>query len=99
MRPASVTSPAPRMTPRIPNRGLVDTLEGIAAAAARAICAGVGRRDTTVEAAILFSRPDSCGNRKARAQLGGEIVIVERNLDGNSLDYLGEVAGSIIGRQ
>src|SRR5271157_4181387 len=87
------------MTPRIPNKGLVETSAGIAAAAARAICAAVGGRDMTVEAAILTSRADSSDNRKARAQLTGQGGIVERDLDGDSLYYLGEIAGGVVGRQ
>src|SRR5271165_3969194 len=103
MRPVSVTSPAPMRTPAIPSRGRVEMSVGIAIAVARAICAGVGGsvgvRDMTVAAAMLFSRPDSSDYRKARAQLGGEFGIVESNLDRDSLHYLGEIAGSVVGRQ
>src|SRR5271166_6783805 len=99
MRPVSVTSPAPMRTPSIPNRGRVEMSVGIAIPVARAICAGVGGRDTTVAAAMLFSRPDSSGHRKAWTQLGSEFGIVERNLDRDSLCYLGEIAGSVVGRQ
>src|SRR5271166_6117373 len=103
MREVSVTRPAPMRTPTIPNRGRVEMSVGIAIAVARAICAGVGERvggrDMTVAAAMLFSRPDRSDYRKARAQLGGEFGIVESNLDRDSLYYLGEVPGGVIGRQ
>src|SRR6267378_4618887 len=44
MRPVSVTRPAPMITPNIPTRGRVEIADGIAAAVARAISAGVGGR-------------------------------------------------------
>src|SRR5271157_824199 len=99
MRPVRVTSPAPMMTPRIPNKGLVETSEGIAAAASSACWAGVGGRVTTVEAAILMPRTDSSGDRKARAQLAGQVGIVECNFYRDSLHDLGEIASRVVGRQ
>src|SRR5271165_181612 len=99
MRAVCVTRWAPMRTPRMPNTGRVESSAGIAAAVARAICTGVGGRDMTVAAAILSSRADSSGNRKPWAQLGGQVGIVERNFDRDSLYHLGEIAGRVVGRQ
>src|SRR6202044_1453812 len=86
-RPARVTSPAPVTTPRMPRRGRVDTSDGIAAAAPRAISNAEGRT-VMVEAAIEFrlsSGADRCDHRKSGTQRGRERGIVEGDLDGNTL--------------
>src|ERR1700733_927692 len=101
MRPARVTSPAPVTTPRIPRRGRVDTSDGIAAAAARAISRADGRT-VMVEAAIEFrlsSRADSCDHRKSRAQRGRKRRIVKGDLDRYTLHDFREITGGIVGRQ
>src|ERR1700690_3977426 len=101
MRLVRVTTPAPVTTPRIPSSGLVETSEGIAAAAARAICIGDGR--TVIgEAAIgfrLLSGADGCNHRKPGTQFRCEIGIVQRDLDGNTLHDFREVASRVIGWQ
>src|ERR1700686_3294425 len=53
MRPVRVTRPAPMSTPSIPNRGRVDIADGIAAAVARAISAGVGGRAVIAAEAMV----------------------------------------------
>src|SRR4029077_8058653 len=100
MRPVRVTSPAPRTTPRMPIRGRVETSDGIAAAAARAMFAGVGRT-AVLEAAIIFrlpSRPDSGNDGKSGAQFRGESGVVQHDLDRDALHDLGEIAGRIVRR-
>src|SRR5258705_11053096 len=97
MRPARVTSPAPMTTPRIPRRGLVETSDGMAAAAPRAMSAGVGR--TMLEAVMIFrllSRPDGGNDRKSGAQFRGESCVVQHDLDRGTLHDLGEIAGRIV---
>jgi len=84
MRLVSVTTPAPRTTPRIPSSGWAETSAGTAAPTARAIPIGDGRT-VTLEAAILFRlppRPDGCNHRESRTQFGGKGAVVQRNLDG-----------------
>jgi hypothetical protein len=101
MRLVSVTTPAPVTTPRIPNRGLVETSAGIAAATVRAIAAGDGR-STMLEAAIgvrLSFRADSRNHRESGTQLGGKGSVVQRDLDRDALYHLREIAGRVIGRQ
>src|SRR4051812_16410626 len=101
MRPVSVTSPAPVITPRIPSRGRVDTSDGMAAAAARAMSIADGRT-VMFEAAIGFrslSRADGCNYGESGTQLRGESRVLECDFDGNTLDDLGEVARGIVGRQ
>jgi len=51
MQPVRVTSPAPVTTPKMPSSGRVDTSDGMAAAAARAISNTDGRI-VNLEAAI-----------------------------------------------
>src|SRR5271165_4123642 len=102
MRPVSVTNPAPMMTPMIANRDRVGSSEGIAAAVARANSTGVSGRVVIAVAAMMLRlsfRVDGGNYRKTRPQLGSQAHIIERNLDWNSLYYLGEVAGSVVGRQ
>src|ERR1700689_4556462 len=87
MRPARVTSPAPVTTPRIPRRGRVDTTDGIAAAAPRAISRADGRT-VMVEAAIdfqLLSGEDRCYHREAGTQRSRDRRIFQRDLDRNAL--------------
>src|SRR5580658_6805417 len=101
MRPARVTSPAPVTTPRIPRRGRVDTSDGIAAAAARAISSADGRI-VIVEAAIDFrlsSSANSCNHRKSGTQRRRERRIVQSDLDGNTLHDFRKVASGVVGRQ
>jgi hypothetical protein len=101
MRLVSVTTPAPVTTPRIPSSGLLETSAGIAAAAVRAISIGDGRI-VELEAAILFRlppRPDGCNHRESGAQFGSKSGVVQRDLDGDTLYHLGEIAGRIVGRQ
>src|ERR1700733_6029783 len=101
MRPARVTSPAPVTPPRIPSKGRVDTSDGIAAAAARAISTADGRI-VMVEAAIDFwlsSGVNSCYDRKSGTQPGCDRRVVQRNLDGNTLYNLREIARGVVGRQ
>src|SRR5580692_5492448 len=101
MRPARVTSPAPVTTPRMPRRGRVDTSDGIAAAAARAISSADGRT-VMVEAAIDFrlsSGADGCYHRKSGTQRRRDGRIVQRNLDGNTLHNFREIASSVVGWQ
>src|ERR1700751_5776687 len=102
MRPVSVTSPAPTMTPRIPNKGRVESSEGIAAAVARAISGGVGGRVVIAGAAMNapLSSCANCGNYgKTRSQFGGQIRIIQPDLYRDALNHLGEVSCSIIGGQ
>jgi len=101
MRLVSVTTPAPVTTPRIPTSGRVETSAGIAAAAARAICIGDGRT-AMLEAAIgpsSLSRAHSCNHRKSGAQFRREGLIVQGDLDGNTLHDFGEVASGVVGGQ
>src|ERR1700685_1713410 len=101
MRPASVTSPAPVTTPRIPRSGRVDTSDGIAAAAPRAISSADGRT-VMVEAAIGFrlsSGADSCYPGKSGTQRRRDRGVVQRDLDRNTLHDFCEVAGGVVGRQ
>src|SRR6202035_504787 len=94
IRLASVTTPAPVTTPRIPNSGLVETSAGIAAAAVRAISIGDGRT-VMLEATILFrlpARPDGCNYRESGTQFGGKGSVIQRDLDGDALYHLGEIA-------
>src|SRR5258706_15319534 len=101
IRPVRVTSPAPMTTPRIPSRGLVETSDGMAAAAPRAISIAVGRT-TMLEAVILFRLPpgpDGCNHRESGAQLAGKGAIVQPNLDRDALYHLREIAGRVVGRQ
>src|SRR5271156_2596887 len=101
MRPARVTSPAPVTTPRMPRRGRVDTSDGIAAAAACAICNADGRT-VRVEAPIdawLLSGADSCHHRKSGTQRRRHRRIIQRDLDGNTLHDFREIASRVIGRQ
>src|SRR5271156_587568 len=101
MRPARVTSPAPRTTPRIPIKGRVETSEGMAAAAARAMSAGVGRT-AMLEAAIilrLLPRPDGGNDGKSGAQFRSEGSVVQHDLDWDALNDFGEIAGCIVRRQ
>src|SRR5258708_2389929 len=98
MRPVRVTSPAPMTTPRIPRRGLVETSDGMAAAAPRAMSAGVGRT-AMLEAVMIFrllSRPDGGDDRKSGAQFRGESCVVQHDLDRDTLHDLGEIAGRIV---
>src|SRR5271156_6758019 len=100
-RPARVTRPAPVMTPRMPSRGRVETSDGIAAAAPRAICNADGRIGI-VEAAIgcrLLFGADGRHDGKPGAQLGRKRRIVQRDLHRNALHDFREVAGGVIGRQ
>src|SRR5882762_7422887 len=102
MRPVSVTRPAPMITPNIPTRGRVEIADGIAAAVARAISAGVGGRVVIAGDAImvrLSSRADGGKCRKARLEFGGQVGIIQRDLYRNALHDLSEVAGSIVRRQ
>src|ERR1700723_3607874 len=101
IRPARVTSPAPVTTPRIPRKGRVDPSDGIAAAAARAISTADGRI-VMVEAAIdfrLWSGADSCYHRKSGTQPRRDRLIVQRDLDGNTLHDFREIARGVVGRQ
>src|ERR1700686_569655 len=101
MRPASVTRPAPVTTPRIPSRGRVDTSDGMAAAAARAMSTADGRI-VMVEAAICsisLLRADSGDNRNSGTQRRREGGIVQCDLDRNSLHDFREVASRVVGRQ
>src|ERR1700733_3038187 len=101
IRPVRVTSPAPVTTPRIPSKGRVDTSDGIAAAAARAISTADGRI-VMVEAAMDFrlsSGTDSRYDRKSGTQPRCDRRIVQRNLDGNTLYNFGEIARGVVGRQ
>src|SRR6266481_2372928 len=98
MRLVSVTTPAPRTTPRIPSSGWAETSAGTAAPTARAISIGDGRT-VTLEAAILFRlppRPDGCNHRESGTQFRGESCVVQRDLDRNALHDLGEIAGRIV---
>src|SRR5262245_54371302 len=101
MRPVRVTSPAPVTTPRIPNRGRVETSDGMAAAVARAMSTADGRT-VMLEAAIrcrLPSRPNGRDHGESGTKFRGDSRIVQRDLDGNTLHDLREVAGGIVGRQ
>src|SRR5580692_9869878 len=101
MRPARVTSPAPLTTPRTPRSGRVDTSDGIAAAAPRAISNADGRT-VMVEAAIDFrlsSGSDSCYHRKSGTQRRRDGRVIQRDLDGNTLHDFREIASGVIGRQ
>src|SRR5580698_11392292 len=101
MRPARVTSPAPVTTPKIPRRGRVDTSDGIAAAAACAICIADGRT-VMVEASIdswLLSGADSCHHRKSWTQRRRDRRVIQRDLDWNPLHDFREIAGGIVGWQ
>src|SRR5580704_4999211 len=101
MRPVRVTSPAPRTTPRMPIRGRVETSDGMAAAAARAMSAGVGRT-AMLEAAMilrLLPRPDSGNHGKSGAKFRSESTVVQHDLDRDALYDLGEIAGRIVRRQ
>src|SRR6185369_11851218 len=101
MRPVRVTRPAPTMTPMIPNRGRVETSEGIANAAACAISAVAGGRLVVVVLVMdsLMPRPNSSGNGETWAQYCCQVGIIEPNLDRNSLCHLGEIAGRVVWRQ
>src|ERR1700690_2069499 len=101
MRPERVTSPAPSTTPRMPIKGRVETSEGMAAAAARAMSAGVGRT-AMLEAAMIFrllSRPDGGNDGKSGAQFRSESSVVQHDLDRDALHDLREIAGGIVRRQ
>ncbi len=101
MRPVSVTSPAPKTTPRMPIKGRFETSDGIAEAAARAMSAGVVRT-AMLEVAMIFrllSRPDSGNDGKSGAQFRSEIGVFQRDLDRDALHNLGEIAGGIVRRQ
>src|ERR1700693_6546755 len=101
MRLLSVPTPAPVTTPRIPSRGLLEPSAGIAAAAVRAISIGDGRT-VMLEAAILFRlppRPDGCNHRESGPQFGGKGSVVQRDLDGDTLYHLREIAGRVVRRQ
>src|SRR5882762_5571613 len=99
MRLVSVTTPAPVTTPRIPSRGLVETSEGIAAAAARAISMAEGRI-VMLEAAIsLPSGADSCNHRNSGTQFRRDGRILQRDLDRNTLYDFREVASGVVRRQ
>src|SRR5208283_890996 len=102
MRPVSVTSPAPIMTPIIAkkDRGVIS--EGIAVAVACANSSGVGGRVVIAVAAMMLrlSSGADCGNYgKSWSQFRSQARIVERNLHRDSLYHLGEVAGGVVGRQ
>src|SRR5271157_2902826 len=103
MRLVSVTVPAPIRTPRIPSRGLFDSSEGRTLEATNfASCSGVGTGVTLVVldiVCLLSPRADSHDDREARAQLAGQFRVVERDLDGDSLNDFGEIPGGIIRRQ
>src|SRR6202045_4862676 len=101
MRLVSVTTPAPMTTPRIPSSGWAEAPAGTAAPTARAISIADGRT-VTLEAAILFRlppRPDGCNHRESGAQFGSKGGVVQRDLDGDTLYHLGEIAGRVVGRQ
>src|ERR1700733_7430314 len=101
MRPARVTTPAPVTTPRIPRRGRVDTSDGIAEAAARAI-SNADERIVIVEAAIGFrlsSGADSCYDGKPGTQRRRDCRIVQHDLDGNALHDFCKIASGVVGRQ
>src|ERR1700731_988735 len=98
MRLVSVTTPAPVTTPRIPSSGWAETSAGTAAPTACAISSGDGRT-AMLEAAILVllpTRPDGCNHRESGAQLGGKHAIVQRDLDGDALYHLREIAGRVV---
>src|SRR5277367_14766 len=102
MRAVSVTSPAPMTTPRIPNRGRVETSDGITAAVAWAITSGVGGRVVIVAAAMILQLAfgtDRGNYRKTWSQVGGQAGVIQPDLYRNALHNLGEVAGSIVGWQ
>src|SRR6266567_1678152 len=102
MRPASVTIPAPRTTPKIPSRGLFDSSAGAADESARTICVGEGCA-TAIVVAILRLRSVSCANRgdngKPRTQGSGNARIIEPDLYGDSLHDFREITGGIVRRQ
>src|SRR5271163_2902345 len=103
MRPASVTIPAPMITPRMPSSGLFERSAGPAATRACAICAEVGCGTTVVEAAIQYApllRGAHRGNNgEPGTQRGREVGIIEGDLHRDSLHHLGVVPGSVVGRQ
>src|ERR1700686_4199040 len=99
MRPARVTSPAPVTTPKMPSRGRVDTSDGMAAAAVRAISKADGRT-VMLEAAICSSSPSrahSCNHRNSGTQFRREGRILQRDLDRNTLHDFREVASGVVG--
>src|ERR1700758_5602058 len=99
MRPVSVTSPAPMTTPRIPNRGRVETSDGSAAAVAWAITSGGGGRVVIAAAAMMLRLASraNCGNdRKTWPQVRGQAGIIQSDLYWNALHDLSEVAGGIV---
>src|SRR5262249_124148 len=102
IRPVSVTIPAPRTTPTIPSRGLLDSSAGIPPAIALAICTFVGGTSVPAAVAIRNSASVFCthasGAGKRGPQLRGERRRVESDLDRNSLHHLGEVPGGVVGR-
>src|SRR5271166_583857 len=102
MRPVSVTSPAPMMTPIMPNKDRVVTSEGIAVAVACASSIGVSGRVVIAVAAMMLrlsSRADCGDYGQAWTQCGCNVRIVKHDLHGDSLHDFGVVAGGIVGRQ
>jgi len=47
----------------------------------------------------LSSRAYRSSNRKSWTQLAGQVCVIERNLDRDSLYHLGEITGRVVGRQ
>src|SRR5215470_10428442 len=101
MRPVSVTTPAPVITPRIPSNGLFESPLGIAAAAVCATRIGL-LPGTAMEEAIIHPSvacADSDYGGEPGSQLRGKRRVVERNLDWHPLDHFREIAGRVIRRQ
>src|SRR5580692_3999624 len=103
MRPASVTIPAPMITPRMPSSGLFERSAGPAATKACAICAEVGCGTTVVEAAIQYAplvRGAHRGNNgEPGTQRGREVGIIEGDLHRDSLHHLRVIPGGVVRRQ
>src|SRR5215470_14135845 len=98
MRPVSVTTPAPVITPRIPSNGLFESPLGIAAAAVCATRIGL-LPGTAMEEAIIHPSvacADSDYGGESGSQLRGKRRVVERNLDWHPLDNFREIASRVI---
>src|SRR5262245_10428168 len=84
-RPASVTIPAPRITPRIPRMGLSDKSAG-------------GAAGFPIDSSLVFrSHGHHC--RESRPQMPGQRGVVERSLRGNPLDHFREIPRCVVRRQ
>src|SRR5262245_29134225 len=106
-RPASVTIPAPRITPAIPSTGLCDRSAGSAAAnrdsagATRggSLVTGSANAGVALTSTSLFGRTNGHDRRKPWTQPRGQRRILEPDLHRDSLNDLREIAGGVVRRQ